>query len=126
MRQSHMNIHAVFLYSWIRPVTLALSLYLFQLWSTSNWWLPNLAFSATAVAVSSQRTDWSVLLRIADGTFNEIPKRSLWISWPSNTANLPNSSCPPIDHTCGLRVAVSVSLVEYWILNSAGPRSGDS
>src|SRR5438477_1299662 len=79
-----------------------------------------------AAASSLEYTVWSALLRIAVGTLFDRPKRSQCFSYASRTARFPSSHFPPADHTCGCRLDVSVSSVEYWTLKSKGPRSGDS
>src|SRR5262245_52742255 len=64
-------------------------------------------------ALSFERTAWSAVLRSAVGEFCEPPKRSQCRSCMTAASNGPPSHLRPNDHTCGCRVEVSVSSVEY-------------
>src|SRR5438445_7039645 len=79
------------------------------------------------MALSFERTLWSAALdMLANGTLFEPPNWSQWISWASENSNGPPFQRTAPDHTCGLRVAVSVSSVEYCSDPSKPANTGDS
>src|SRR4051794_15500552 len=63
---------------------------------------------------------------MAVGTLREPPKRSQCCSCASESFTGPISYATAPDHTCGWRVGVSVSSVEYWTDPLKPPISGVS
>src|SRR5512144_1707900 len=80
----------------------------------------------TCVALSFERTFWSLKLDMADGTLREPPKRSQCRSCAIENLSGPPSQAMAPDHTWGWRVGVSVSSVEYCSAPLKPAKSGVS
>ena len=104
----------------------AFSSYFFWMKSASKVCTPRRYWSIACVALSLERTDWSLKFDNATGTLREPPKRSQWISCASEIFSGPRSYFTALDQTWGRRVAVSASSVEYCVEASKPARLGVS
>src|SRR5471032_3153668 len=102
----------------------AFSSYFFQMTSASKVCLPNRYSIIPCVALSQERTAWSLKFDIvATGTLREPPKRSQCSSYANDTFSGPPSYRTALDQTCGWRVDVSASSVEYCAAKSKPART---